>query len=151
MFSNFFEKNKFTFILYIYEKNYIFVNILFLFLLIIIFIFIFIFIFILLINFYLSWTPLRRLLHTVSLLPMPPPNYRSRSSLSGASTPKILWIARYHHRHMDMSTVPHSANPVTLLPSTVSAAPAAPVVDTFAPQFHACGSTAHHLSRIKPT
>ena len=37
-----------------------------------------------------SWTQLRRLLHTVSLLPMPPPSYRPRSSSSGASTPMIL-------------------------------------------------------------
>ena len=37
-----------------------------------------------------SYTQLRRLLHTVSILPMPPPNHLSRSSSSGASTPMTL-------------------------------------------------------------
>ena len=72
------------------------------------------------------------------------PNSRSRSSLSGAPTAKILWIAPSHHRHMDMLAAPHFPNPATSLPSTVSAAPAAPVVVMFAPRSHACDSTVRH-------
>ena len=92
---------------------------------------------------------LRRLLHTAQPLLMRPPNYRSQSSLSGASTPMTLWIARSHHRHMVMPAVPHFTNPLTSPPSTVPAAPAAPVVV----RLHARGSTLRHrlhqVSRIK--
>ena len=88
------------------------------------------------------WTLLRRLLRTVLLLLMRPPNSRSRRSFSDASTPKILWTARRHHQHMDMPAAPQLSNPVTSQPSTVSAAaPSAPAVVMFAPQFHACDST----------
>ena len=90
------------------------------------------------------WMQLRRLLHTALLLLMRPLNSRSRSSFSGAPTPNTLCIAQYHHRHMDMSTVPYLPNPVTSPPSTISAAHAASAVDTFTPQFHACGLTVHH-------
>ena len=77
------------------------------------------------------WTQLRRLLHTVPLPLMRPPNSRSQRSFSGASTPKTLWIARSHHRHMGMSVAPHFPNRVTSPLSTVSAAPAAPAVVMF--------------------
>ena len=87
------------------------------------------------------------------LLPMRRPNSRSRSSFSGASTPKILWIARSHHRHMDLPTAPHFPNPVTSLPSTVSAVPAAPADLVLVHRFHERGSTLRHrrhqVSRIK--
>ena len=93
--------------------------------------------------------------HTVSLLPMPPPNYRSRSLFSGASTPMNLWIARSNHRHMVMPAAPHFPNPLTSPLPTVPAAPAAPVIVMFAPRLHARGSTLRHrrhqVSRIKPT
>ena len=46
------------------------------------------------------WRQLRRLNHTVLLMLMRPPNSRSRSSFSGAFTPKTLWIARAHLWHM---------------------------------------------------
>ena len=49
----------------------------------------------------------------VSLLPTPPPNYRSQSSFSGASTPMTLWFARSHHPHMVMPAVSHFPNPLT--------------------------------------
>ena len=92
------------------------------------------------------WRQLRRLLHTVLLMPMRPPKSRSRSSFSGASTPKILWIARSHHRHMDLPTAPHFPNPVTSPPSTVSAVPAIPADLMLVHRFHERGSTLHHHS-----
>ena len=82
---------------------------------------------------------------------MPPTDYRSRSSFSGASTPKTPWIARSHHRHMEMPAVPHFPNPLTSPPSTVPEAPAAPVVV----RPRARGSTLRHrrhqVSRGMPT
>ena len=91
-----------------------------------------------------SWTLLRRLLHTVLLMMMRPPNSRLRSSFPGASTSKILWIARSHHRHMDLPTAPHFSNPVTSPTSTVSAVPAAPADLMLVHRFHERGSTLHH-------
>ena len=98
------------------------------------------------------WTQLRRLLHTVLLLLMQP-NPRSRSSFSGASTPKTLWIARSHHRHKEMPAAPRISNPLASPLFTLPAAPAAPAVVTFAPRLRARGSTLRHcrhqVSRIK--
>ena len=67
--------------------------------------------------------PLRRLPHTLSLLLMPPLNFRSQSSLSGASTPMTLWIAWSHHRQMETPAVAHFSNPLTSPPSTVQHQP----------------------------
>ena len=68
------------------------------------------------------------------------------NAASADATTQILWIARSHHRHMDLPTAPHCPNPVTLLPSTVSAVPAAPADLMLVHTFHERHSTLHHHS-----
>ena len=56
-----------------------------------------------------------RRLYTASQLMMPPHNYRSRSSSSGASYPMTLQTAELCHRHIAMLVAPHRLNLLTLL------------------------------------
>ena len=67
----------------------------------------------------------------------------------GASTLKILWIARSHHGHMDTPAALLLPNPVTSLPPTVSAAPAAPAVVMFAQRCSILHHCRHQVSRVK--
>ena len=76
---------------------------------------------------------------------MPPPNFRSQSSFSAASTPMTIYFARSHHRRMVMSALSHFLNPLTSPLSSVPAAPAAPVVV----RLHARGSTATASARSR--
>ena len=89
-------------------------------------------------------TRLCRLPRTVSHLMMPPPNYRSRSSSSGASSPMTLQTAKPRHRHIAMLAAPHLHNPLTLLRFAVPAAPATPATVTRTLRLHAC-----HHSRLR--
>ena len=52
-----------------------------------------------------------RRLRTASQLMMPPHNYRSRSSSSGASSPMTLQTAKLCHRHYAILVVPHLPRP----------------------------------------
>ena len=76
-----------------------------------------------------------RRLYTASQLMMPPHNNRSRSSLSGVSSPVSLQIVKARHRYIVMPTAPHLHNPLTLLPFAAPAAPAmlAMVMSTLRP------------------
>ena len=95
-------------------------------------------------------TRLCRRLHTASQLMRPPPNYRSRSSSPGASSPMTLEIAKPRHRHIAMQVTPHLHNPLTLLRSAVPAAPAAPAMVTTALRSHACHHNRLQVSRSMP-
>ena len=95
-------------------------------------------------------TRLCRRLCTASHLTMPPHNNRSRSSLSGASSPMTPRIARSHHRHMAMPAVPHFPNPLTSPLSTAPAAPAMPATVTCTLRPHMSYCSHHGVSRSMP-
>ena len=96
-------------------------------------------------------TRLCRRLCTASHLTMPTPNHRSRSSSSGASTPRTLWIAKAHHRHIAMQAAPHFHNPLTLLRCAAPAAPGMLAMVTGTLRLHACHHSGLQVSRSMPT
>ena len=94
-------------------------------------------------------TRLCRRLCTASHLTMPPHNYRSRSSSSGAPFPMTLSTAKPRHRHIAMLAAPHLHNPLTLLLfCSPSSASHATVTRTLRP--HVCHHSRLRLSRSMP-
>ena len=71
---------------------------------------------------------------------MPPPSCSSRSSSSGASTPKTLWITKAPHLHY----------PLTSPRFAVLEAPAAPATVMLALRLHACHHSRLQVSRSRP-
>ena len=55
-----------------------------------------------------------RRLYTASQFMMPPHNYRSRSSFSGALYPMTLWTVKHCHRHIAMLVAPHLHKPADI-------------------------------------
>ena len=92
-------------------------------------------------------TRLCRRVCTASYLTMPPHNYRSRSSSSGAPSPMTLQTAKPRHRPIAILAAPHLHNPLTLLRFAVPAAPATPATVTRTLRLHTCHHSRHRVSR----
>ena len=92
-----------------------------------------------------------RRLYTASHLTMPLHNYRSRSSLSGASSPTILLTAKLCLRHIAMLIAPRRPNLLTLLRFAAPAAPAMLVTVTRTLRSYVCYHSSHQVSRGMPT
>ena len=91
-----------------------------------------------------------RRLYTASQLMMPPHNYRSRSSFSGALYPMTLWTVKHCHRHIAMLVAPHRLNLLTLLRFVDPAAPAMLATVTSTLRLHMSYCSHHRVSRSMP-
>ena len=88
--------------------------------------------------------------YTASQLMMPPHNYRSRSSSSGASSPMTLRTAKLCHRHIAILVAPHRLNLLTLLRFAAPAAPAMLATVTSTLRLHMSYCSHHRVSRRMP-
>ena len=91
-----------------------------------------------------------RRLYTASQLMMPPHNYHSRNSSSGASCPMTLWTAKLCHRHIALLVAPHRLNLLTLLRFVAPAAPAMLATVTSTLRLHMSYCSHHRVLRSMP-